>query len=565
MMRLLVCIFAAGILSVCFCVAAPPERTPVHTVIASVPTSAPQVTSEAVLLDEKPVLTIATGVLSFTPAERAKAISERLTRLIGNPLLSAEMITVADNEVTSDIVVKDLVLMAVTEADAQTQGKPRQELALEYAEKIRSAVSEYRSERSLQQLLIDTAQALALTLVLVILLLLLKRHTPRVEALITSWKGTRIRSIHFQSIEFLNEGRIVAMLLSALRFVRILLVIGLLYLYIPLVLSFFPMTEGLAARLFGYIETPVVKIGQAVLAYLPNIFFVAVICVCTFYVIRFSRFLFSEVEKQHITLPGFYPDWAMPSFKIVRFLIIAFALVVAFPYLPGSDSPAFKGVSVFLGILFSLGSSSAIANMVAGAILTYMRAFTVGDRVKIADTMGDVIEKTLLVTRIRTVKNEDITIPNAMVMGSHIVNYSSSARLILHTTITIGYDAPWRQVHELLLAAALSTERIVPEPAPFVLQTALNDFYVSYELNATTDAPSSMATIYSELHKNIQDRFNEAGVEIMSPHYSALRDGNMVTIPVDYLATEYQPSAHRISIAGAAGGSPAPGSRQQGT
>ena len=550
MMRLLVGIFMAGILSVSLCAAAPPDKTPAQTVIAPVSTPAPPVTSAAVLLDEKPVLTISTSVLSFTPAERANAISVRLARLIRDPLLSAEMITVADNEVTSDIVVQDLVLMAVTEADAQAQGKPRQELAQEYAEKIRSAIKSYRTERSLRHLVIDAGQALAVTLLLVFLLFAMKHYVPRIEARITSWKGTRIRSLHFQSIEFLNEGRIVAMLLTALRFMRVLLVIGLLYLYIPLVLSFFPMTEGLAARLFGYIETPVVKIWQGVVAYLPNIFFVAVISVCAFYVIRFSKFLFSEVERQHISLPGFYPDWAMPSFKIVRFLIIAFALVVAFPYLPGSDSPAFKGVSVFLGILFSLGSSSAIANMIAGAILTYMRAFTVGDRVKIADTVGDVIEKTLLVTHIRTVKNEDITIPNSMVMASHIVNYSSSARLILHTTVTIGYDAPWRQIHEMLLSAARSTERIVPEPVPFVLQTALNDFHVSYELNATTDAPALMADIYSELHKNIQDRFNEAGVEIMSPHYSSLRDGNPVAIPADYLPAEYQAPAHRISTLG---------------
>ncbi|PKN13360.1 MAG: mechanosensitive ion channel protein [Deltaproteobacteria bacterium HGW-Deltaproteobacteria-4] len=552
-MRVLVSIFVAGIMSVSVCAAAPPDKTPAQTIIAPVPPPAPQVASEVVLLDEKPVLTISSGVLSFTPAERARAISERLARLISSPLLTAEMIMVANNEVTSDIVVKDLVLMAVTEADAQTQGKSRQELAQEYVEKIRSAVIEYRSERSLRQLFIDAVQAVALTLLLVVLLLLLKRYLPHVEALITSWKGTRIRSIQFQSIEVLNADRIVAMLLSFLRFMRVMLVIGLLYLYIPLVLSFFPMTEGVAARLFGYIETPVVRIGQAVLAYLPNIFFVAVICVCTYYVIRFSRFLFNEVEKQHISLPGFYSDWAMPSFKIVRFLIIAFAVVVAFPYLPGSDSPAFKGVSVFLGVLFSLGSTSAVANVVAGTILTYMRAFTLGDRVKIADTMGDVIEKTLLVTRIRTAKNVDITIPNAMVLGSHIVNYSSSARLILHTTITIGYDAPWRQVHELLLAAAASTERILPDPRPFVLQTALNDFYVSYELNATTDAPSAMPVIYSELHKNIQDHFNEAGVEIMSPHYSALRDGNTITIPANYLAAEYQPATHRINITGDAG------------
>lgn len=539
MIRLLLQALLITIIGATLCPAAPPAKQ----------ATSPTQTAEAVLFDNQPLFTISSGILSFTPQERAQAISQRLEKVSRDPLLSSTMITIADHETTTDIVLQDLVLMSVTEADARAVGVPRQQLAQTYAETIRAAIKAYKSERTLRNLLIDAGQALAVTLVLVVLLTLLKRTFPRLVALIESSKGTRIRTLRFQSIEVLHEDRAVSMLLSLLRFLRTLLVIGLLYIYIPLVLSFFPWTEGVAARLFGYIETPLVKIWQAGVAYLPNIFFIAVITVCTFYLLRFIRFLFNEVERQNISLPGFYPDWAMPSFKITRFLIIAFAVVVAFPYLPGSSSPAFKGVSVFLGVLFSLGSSSAVANVVAGVILTYMRAFTVGDRVKIADTMGDVIEKTLLVTRIRTSKNVDITIPNAMVLGSHIINYSSSTQLILHTTVTIGYDVPWRQVHELLIAAARTTERIVGEPAPFVLQTALNDFYVSYELNAYTDAPSSMARVYSDLHTNIQEQFNKAGVEIMSPHYSALRDGNSSTIPADYLPGDYQPPAHRISKA----------------
>lgn len=503
--------------------------------------------AEPVLLDNKPVLTVSTGLLSFTPRERARAISDRLDKVSRDRLLPVDKVAVVEAETTSDIVLQDRVLMTVTEADARVAGKPRQELAQGYADTIRDALIAYRSERSVKSLLIDTAQALGVTVLLVLLLLGIRRAVPWLQARISAWKGTYIRTLRFQSIELVHEDQMVALLLSMVRFIRLVLVLGLLYLYIPLVLSFFPMTEGMATRLFGYIETPVVKVWQGVTAYLPNIFFILVITVCTWYVIRFSRFLFHEVEKQNIALPGFYPDWAMPSFKITRFLIIAFAVVVAFPYLPGSDSPAFKGVSVFLGVLFSLGSSSAIANVVAGTILTYMRAFNVGDRVKIADTMGDVIEKTLLVTRVRTAKNADITIPNSMVLGSHIINYSSSSQLILNTTVTIGYDVPWRQVHELLIAAARATDRIVADPKPFVLQTALNDFSVSYELNAYTDAPSSMATVYSGLHANIQDRFNEAGVEIMSPHYSTLRDGNMTTIPADYLPSDYQSPAHRVT------------------
>jgi small-conductance mechanosensitive channel len=239
----------------------------------------------------------------------------------------------------------------------------------------------------------------------------------------------------------------------------------------------------------------------------------------------------------------------MPTYQIVRFLVIAFAAIVIFPYLPGSGSPAFQGISVFLGILFSLGSSSAIANMVAGIVITYMRPFHIGDRVKIADTSGNVIERNLLITRVRTIKNVDVTIPNAMVLGSHIINYSSSAEakgLILHTRVTIGYDAPWRKVHELLISAAKETTDILENPAPFVLQTSLDDYSVAYELNATTSNASRMASILSELHEHIQDKFNEAGVEIMSPSYSAVRDGNQVTIPSEYLPKDYQPAPFRI-------------------
>lgn len=250
-----------------------------------------------------------------------------------------------------------------------------------------------------------------------------------------------------------------------------------------------------------------------------------------------------------ITFPGFYHEWADPTYRIVRFLVIAFAAIAIFPYIPGSTSAAFQGVSVFLGVLLSLGSAGAVSNTVAGVIITYMRPFQIGDRVKIADTFGDVMEKTLLVTRVRTIKNVLITIPNSMVLGSHLVNYSSSAKdpgLILPTSVTIGYDAPWKTVHELLISAARATTHILGKPEPFVLQTSLDDFYVTYELNAYTRQPNLMASIYAELHQNIQNKFNEAGVEIMSPHYAQIRDGNKITIPDQYLPKTYQVPAIRL-------------------
>ena len=185
-----------------------------------------------------------------------------------------------------------------------------------------------------------------------------------------------------------------------------------------------------------------------------------------------------------------------------------------------------------------MGSSTVIGNIIAGLVITYMRPFKLGDRIKLNETTGNVIEKTPFVTRIRTPKNEVVTIPNSFIMSSHTINYSASARqygLIIHTTVTIGYDVPWRQVHQLLVNAARSTKGIMSDPKPFVLETELQDYYPCYQLNAYIKDADKLAQIYSDLHQQIQDTFNEAGVEIMSPHYYAKRDGSATTIPTDYL------------------------------
>jgi len=204
---------------------------------------------------------------------------------------------------------------------------------------------------------------------------------------------------------------------------------------------------------------------------------------------------------------------------------------------------------VFMGVLVSLSSSSALSNMIAGIVMTYTGAFRIGDRVKLGDTFGDIIETSLLATRIRTIKNEDVTIPNSLVIGSAVTNYTREAStrgLILHTTVTIGYDAPWRTIHGLLIEAARATPGVLAEPAPFVWQTALNDFYVSYEINAYTASPQDMIDIYAALHARIQDTFFAAGVEIMSPHYTSIRDGNTVAMPEAFRPPAYEPRGFRL-------------------
>lgn len=307
-----------------------------------------------------------------------------------------------------------------------------------------------------------------------------------------SSQGTRIRSLNIQKFELLPAYRITEIVTVTARLLRFIVSLVVLYFYASLVLSFFPWTRGYAEILVTDVLSPLRLVWDDIVAYLPNVFFFGVIGVVSFYIIKFIKVIFTEFGRQTITVSGFYPEWAEPTYKIVRFLVLALMLIIVFPYLPGSHSPAFRGVSIFLGALVSLGSTSAVANIVVGVILIYMRPFKIGDRVKIADTIGDIVEKNLLVTRVRTIKNVEITIANSMVLGSHIINFSSSAEqegLFLHTNPTIGYDAPWRAVHKLLIEAALSTEHVLREPYPFVLQTALDDFYVHYEINAYTAIP----------------------------------------------------------------------------
>lgn len=510
----------------------------------------PAVEQAPVAVNGKILFTVR-GVLSFTAAARADAISRRIHQLSQDILFKPDSVTVADSEDSTDIMAADVIVMSVTDQDAGLAGQSRRDLANDYAQRIRSALLSLRREYSLKSILLGVLYALIATAVLLLILFIFSRLFPKVYRTLNTWRGTRIRSLRIQRFEILPAHRITDFAVGLAKLLRFLLVVIALYFYASLVLGFFPWTRGYAQVLVGYVLSPLRLIADTTVAYLPNLFFVLVIVLVSFYLVKFIKIIFKELGRGTISFPNFYPEWAEPTYKIIRFLIMALTLIIVFPYLPGAKSPAFQGISIFLGVLFSLGSTSAIANIVAGVILTYMRAFKIGDRVKIADTMGDVIEKTLLITRVRTIKNVEITIANAMVLGSHIINFSASGQqegLVLHTTVTIGYDAPWRTVHQLLMDAALSTESILKQPEPFILQTALGDFYVHYELNAYTNQPSQMAKIYSDLHANIQDEFNAAGVEIMSPHYSSVRDGNQIAIPEEHLPKGYTAPAFRLGV-----------------
>jgi small-conductance mechanosensitive channel len=372
------------------------------------------------------------------------------------------------------------------------------------------------------------------------------------------WIGTEhgrvfkrpIRALKFQDQEIIEAEDIVQIASALTRAVRYALRLMILSSASVLIFTQFKATRHIPESVWFYVKGVYYGFQESFLNFLPSFIFIFMVMLVTRFFLRLVRIVFDGLGRGHIEIDGFYKEWAKPTYALVRMLVVVFALVVVFPYLPGSNSPAFKGLSIFIGVLVSLGSTSAIANIIAGIAITYMRAFKEGDRVRIADTVGDIVEKTLLVTRIRTPKNVVISIPNAMVMSNHIVNYSTHARksgVILHTEVTIGYDVPWRKVHELLVEASKNVEFIEDSENSFVLQKGLGDFSVTYELNVLTKRPRQTSKIYSQLNQSIQDVFNEAGVEILSPTYAAVRDGNHITIPEEHVPKDYQPGGFNLT------------------
>jgi small-conductance mechanosensitive channel len=474
----------------------------------------------------------------FTPMDRASVIKKRIQALDDNLNFNPELMSVEHNYPLTEISYDGNVLMTITEYDAVWLNTTTDKLAHDYKTRIAAAVVNYQQETNIKVILGKIGLAL-LVIVLVAGFIVLIFKLFRWLAVRIEREGNRwIRGIKLRDYELLTINRQVKVILFFINIIKWFTILITVYVALPVLFGFFPWTKKFTGVMLGYILNPLKSIFKSAWNYIPNLITIIVIVTVFFYVLKGIKFLRDEVAKGALRIPGFYPDLANPTFQIIRVLVLAFMLVVIFPYLPGADSPVFQGVSVFLGLLFTFGSSGSLSNMISGLVITFMRSFKIGDRVKIGEVTGDIIEKSILVTRIRTIKNEIVSIPNSNVLTSHLVNYSSDAPelgLILNTTVTIGYDAPWRQVHELLIDAALSTSLIEKEPVPFVFQTSLNDFYVSYQINAYTKAPNQQAYIYALLHQNIQDKFNEAGVEIMSPHYRAGRDGSTVAIPPEYL------------------------------
>jgi small-conductance mechanosensitive channel len=525
--------------------------------VAAPPAAAAQLEAEAevpapVLVGGEPIVWVPTGAGSYTPELRAARIADRVYEVVTDPALTDPSVVVVESEGSSELRAGSRLLMVVTPQDARRLGAARTTVAQQYARDLEAAIRAERLRRTPGTLLRSTVYGLAATVALALIAWLIQRLTRWVRRYAERWRAERLGSLRLQEAEIVSADRIGRGLDRSLRLIRLVLLLVAFDLYLTYVLGLFPWTRAASHALLDYAVSPVRTAAAAFVGYLPKLLFVIVITAIIRGLIRLVALFFRQIEQGKIVFPNFPAEWADPTYKIARLLLIVFGLIVVFPYLPASDSAAFAGVSVFMGILFSLSSSSAISNAIAGVVLTYTGAFRAGERVKLGEHVGDIIDTSMLATRVRTIKNEDITIPNSLVLNGAMVNYSrqeSTLGLILHTSVTIGYDVPWRTVHELLIDAALATPGILAEPRPFVWQTALNDFYVTYELNASIGRARDMDPLYAALHARIQDGFFAAGVEIMSPHYTSLRDGNTAAMPASNRPAGYRAPAFRVERA----------------
>jgi small-conductance mechanosensitive channel len=462
------------------------------------------------------------GVSSLPAEARARVIQEALEAVAADRTISVDSIRAVEGDAFTRILANDTVITTVVDADATLEQVRRSSLAASHLLRIQRAIRDYRDARTPSARRRGVLNALVATLILMGSSVVLILFWRRIDRVFTRRLQTQIHSVGIQSFELVRAESIAGILQTALIALRTVVFLVMALAYLDFVIAQFPRTRGLSQDLVSFALAPLQVMGLGLVAHVPSLVFLTVLYFVVRLGLRLVRLLFHAVQRGAVTLAGFDPAWADSTYKLIRVAVITFAIIVAFPYIPGSSTAAFQGVSIFVGVLFSLGSSSAISNTIAGYMLTYRRALKVGDRVKIGNAVGDVIEVRLQVTHLRSVKNEEIIIPNSQILASEVLNYSSLTRtdgLILHTEIGVGYDTSWRKVEAMLLAAADRTEGLSKKPSPFVLEKELGVFAVTYELNAYCNNAQAMLPLYAELHRNVLDEFNRHGVQIMVPAY----------------------------------------------
>ncbi len=488
----------------------------------------------APVMIEGEVLFVVRGNSALPADERALKIEERILKVAEFPENTQINFDIRDHEFGLAIYANEFLVTVTTIADAELEQFELDVLAGLHVEALKEAIDRYRMGRSDEARIDSAFVAVGWTIgfFLVTMLFARKRHKI-IEA------AERLTEKRFTQVEEATKsvvrGQAVAPLVGFV--VNVVLWIGylfLLYYYLSFVLLSFAETRPFAEVLLTYISEPMINLIWGFVAYLPNFVTLVIIAMVTRYMIKGLRLFMDNVEAGTFEWRNFEPHWVTPTFNIGRAAMIAVAIVFAYPYIPGSDSRAFQGLTILAGIMVSLGSNTVISNMMAGLFVIYRRSTNVGDRIKVGEQVGDVVEIRLMETLIKSIKNEMVSIPNAQLLNSEVVNYSrkiDGRGLLLHTTVGIGYEEPQEKVEAMLIEAANRTASLRKSPNPFVLCTALADYAINYQINAFTTRGSRMPQILSDLHFNILTVFNENNVQIMTPSYES--DPEELKIPTE--------------------------------
>ena len=457
-------------------------------------------------------------------AKHRAATTARKITLIGKSLkVTTDSMYIFEGEYTADIMCGEIVIISISDLDGLWNGDTRMELAKEWLPIISAEIQALHAEYGLKAKLTGLGWAVFLIVVQILFFLLTIKLIRWLRRKIIDGLGGKIKPLAAKDYVLLNMNQLKRILLALTRTLQILLIILQLFISLPLLFSIFPETEKFTWNMINYVWSPLRDTVLSLIHYFPNLVKIIVIIMVVRWILKGLRHLSDEIAVGRLKIDRFYQDWAQPTYHIIRIFVVAFTLVVIWPWLPGSESGIFKGVSIFVAALFSLGSTTTIGNLISGIIITYMRPFLVGDYVAIGDREGEVVEKNAFITRLKDIKGNIITVPNNSILSQQTINYTAAIRdgqgTVVHSVFTFTYKVPRQTIEEYLLEGASRCQLLLKEPKPFVLVTALEDFYTRYEINGYTTQTDRLFEVYSELHKNIIDVFSEHDLDPTSSHF----------------------------------------------
>ena len=455
---------------------------------------------------------------SLSALQRCRAAESSLTSLMSYEQLNHDLLKTKSSQNGITILYDSLKMVTVTPSDAELYGESLKDTAKAFSDQIRREVIDPRTGFELMTLLSRLGLILVIVLLIVVLVRLINWLFAKLQHFVDTRIQGKVKPITYRNAELLTSERLTSIITIFLRVSRVVAILLAAYLSIPLVLSLFPFTQDLSQKLFSYVADPFTRLGENTIKYLPNLITIFIVVLFTHFALRIARFFYIEVERGNLVIPGFYADWARVTFNIMRILIYVVVFIFLYPYLPGSESKVFQGVLIFLGLLLLVGSYSAISNVVSGILLTYMRPFRPGDRVRIDDVTGIVRGRNLLVTRLRTDNNEEITLPNSKVLNGHTKNYSGSARLhgiLVFVKLKVHFKTDLDKLTPILLEAADEVDDLAKHPKPFVIFEEMQGQALIIRLKAHLKESRNMTQVKSQMLKKVVHKLRQEDIQLM--------------------------------------------------